>query len=168
MDNVFNRFVSNMNDIKETWQIVEFFENEFEKFQNEIDDYRSNISKEQEILKKIRGEYLQLQDSIKESKAKLEELNNANKNANSKISIADAKVDSLKVDSLQKVEIRLKDGIVVKANPASEVYGRELATKYINNLNELQALKAKLIDIEFDNAKLKNELKELKAKVSNS
>ena len=163
MDNVFNRFVSNMNDIKETWQIVEFFENEFEKFQNEIDDYRSNISKEQEILKKIRGEYLQLQDSIKESKAKLEELNNANKNANSKISIADAKVDSL-----QKVEIRLKDGIVVKANPASEVYGKELATKYINNLNELQALKAKLIDIEFDNAKLKNELKELKAKVSNS
>lgn len=152
-----------MNDIKETWQIVEFFENEFEKFQNEIDDYRSNISKEQEILKKIRGEYLQLQDSIKESKAKLEELNNANKNANSKISIADAKVDSL-----QKVEIRLKDGIVVKANPASEVYGKELATKYINNLNELQALKAKLIDIEFDNAKLKNELKELKAKVSNS
>lgn len=163
MDNVFNRFVSNMNDIKETWQIVEFFENEFEKFQNEVNDYRNNISKEQEILKKIRGEYLQLQDSIKESKAKLEELNNANKNANPKISIADAKVDSL-----QKVEIRLKDGIVVKANPASEVYGKELATRYINNLNELQALKAKLIDIEFDNAKLKNELKELKAKVSNS
>lgn len=152
-----------MNDIKETWQIVEFFENEFEKFQNEVNDYRNNISKEQEILKKIRGEYLQLQDSIKESKAKLEELNNANKNANPKISIADAKVDSL-----QKVEIRLKDGIVVKANPASEVYGKELATRYINNLNELQALKAKLIDIEFDNAKLKNELKELKAKVSNS
>lgn len=162
MDNVFNRFVSNMNDIKETWQIVEFFENEFEKFQNEIDDYRSNISKEQEILKKIRGEYLQLQDSIKESKAKLEELNKKNID-NPKISIADAKVDSL-----QKVEIRLKDGIVVKANPASEVYGKELATRYINNLNELQALKAKLIDIEFDNAKLKNELKELKAKVSSS
>lgn len=165
MDNVFNRFVSNIEDIKETWQIVEFFENEFEKFQNEVNDYRNNISKEQEILKKIRGEYLQLQDSIKESKAKLEELNKKNID-NPKISMHEAKVDSL-----QKVEIKLKDGIVVKANPASEVYGKELATRYISSLSELKELKAKLIEIEFDNAKLKNELKELKelkAKVSNS
>ena len=32
MDKVFDRFVQNADKINETWQIVEFFENEFEKF----------------------------------------------------------------------------------------------------------------------------------------
>lgn len=165
MDNVFNRFVNNIEDIKETWHIVEFFENEFKKFQDEIDDYKNNISKEQEILKKIRSEYMHLQDLIKESKAKLEELNNENESANISINTTDS-IHECKIQALQKVEIKLKDGIVVKANPAGEVYDRELATRYISSLSELKELKAKLIDLEFDNAKLRNELKELKAKAS--
>lgn len=195
-DEVFTRFVQNCKDIKETWEISEFFEYEFDKFQNNINDYKNSIQKEQDSLKAIRVEYLKLQDLIKISKEKLlalqtkyketsdlveqgearlcklqEEQNEVkkrlevNRESNLEFNVQipqDSNSQILPIRALDKVDIRLKDGIVVKANPAFEVYSKEVVEKYIANVTELRALKAKLMEVEFENAKLKNALKDSK------
>lgn len=155
MDAVFEKFIRNMDKIKETWQIVEFFESEFQKFKDEVASYENDITKEQAILKKLREEHLQLQKDIKIAKDKLDK---------SDINYdVDPDNSNTLIRALEKVDIRLKDGIVVKANPAYDVYSKDIVEKYMANLREVKSLKAKLLEVEFENAKLKNELRETKS-----
>lgn len=167
LDGVFERFIYNVENIRETWQIVEFFENELKKFKDEVNDYEFNISKEQNNLKHLRSEYLELQDSIKNAKDELESLKDRSEQI--KENVPDS-IDNLRknlpLTPLQKVDIRLKDGIVVKANPASDVYSKEIAEKYLKCLWELKSLKAQLIDSNLENAKLRNEINDLRDKIS--
>ena len=160
---ILERFIHNVENIRETWQIVEFFEAELKRFRDEVGDYESNISKEQNSLKEIRAEYLELQDSIKSARNELESLKER------KESFAENTPDSidnlrknLPLTPLDKVEIRLKDGIVVKANPANDVYSKEIAEKYLKSLWELKSLKARLLDSDMENAKLRNEIRTLR------
>ncbi|RAX54878.1 hypothetical protein CCY99_01660 [Helicobacter sp. 16-1353] len=166
MDKIFDKFIQNADNIRETWQIVEFFEEEFKKFKNEVNDYENNITKEQEMLKAIRAEYLEIQDALKNAKIDLERLQEQNKNLETNIYDVDS-IDNLRknipIRPLEKVDIRLKDGIVVKANPARDVYSKEIAEKYLISLKELRALKSKLMNSDLENAKLKNEIKDIKA-----
>lgn len=155
MDAIFERFIRNMDRVKETWQIVEFFENEFKKFKDEIANYESDIAKEQSVLKKLREEYLQLQQDIKLAKDKI---GKTNTNCD-----MDSDTSNTLIRALEKVDIRLKDGIIVKANPAYDVYSKEIVEKYMANLREMKSLKAKLLEVEFENTKLKNELREVKS-----
>lgn len=163
MEKIFDRFIQNIDNIKETWQIVEFFESEFEKFKADVGSYKDTIAKEQESLKAIRSEHLELQDSIKQARDKLANLKEQRENINQ---YTPDSIDNLRknipIRALQKVDIRLKDGVVVKANPASDVYSKEIVEKYVTCLRELKSLKAKLMDSDLENAKLKKELKELK------
>ena len=150
MDAVFDRFIRSMDKIEETWQVVEFFEKEFQKFKDEVSNYENDIVREQGILKKLREEYLQLQQNIKITKSELCK--------------TDADTTScVPIRALEKVDIRLKDGIVVKANPAYDVYSKDIVEKYMANLREVKSLKAKLLELEFENVKLKNELRETKS-----
>ena len=142
-----------------------FFEAELKRFRDEVGDYESNISKEQNSLKEIRAEYLELQNSIKSARNELESLKER------KESFAENTPDSidnlrknLPLTPLDKVEIRLKDGIVVKANPANDVYSKEIAEKYLKSLWELKSLKARLLDSDLENAKLRNEIRTLREK----
>lgn len=163
MNEVFDKFIQNVEEISETWQIVEFFEDEFDKFKHRINDYEDNIIKEQEMLKNIRSEYFEIQTSLKNAKMELEEIQNQSKNIEIKISDS---VDNLRknipVRPLEKVDILLKDGISVKANPAFDVYSKEIVEKYVISLRELKALKSKLMDSDLENAKLRNEIKDIK------
>lgn len=163
MEKVFDRFIQNIDNIKEGWQIVEFFENEFDKFKQKVDSYKDGILKEQLTLKNIRSEYAELQENIKQAKLELESIKDQRNNIEH--NIADS-IDNIRknipIKTLQKVDIRLKDGIVVKANPASDVYSKEVVEKYIISLRELKILKNKLMDSDLENAKLRKELKELK------
>ncbi len=165
MNKIFDKFIQNAANIHEQWQIVEFFENEFKKFKNEVSDYENNIAREQEILKKIRSEYLELQDAIKTAKVELEQLKTQNNKLKENLQCEDS-IDNLRkntpIHPLEKVDIRLKDGIVVKANPASDVYSKEIVEKYIVSLRELKTIKAKLMDSDLENAKLRNEIKDIK------
>ncbi|MGX2982718.1 nickel-binding protein Mua [Helicobacter sp. 23-1045] len=164
-DGVFERFIQNVENIRESWQIVEFFENEMQKFKDELNDYEFNISKEQNALKDLRSEYLALQEEIKSAKDELELL----KDRSEKIreSVPDS-IDNLRknlpLTPLAKVDIRLKDGIVVKANPADDVYSREIAEKYLQCLWELKSIKAQLVDSDLENTKLRKEIRDLKDK----
>lgn len=166
MDKIFDKFIQNADNIRETWQIVEFFEDEFTKFKNEVNDYENNIAKEQEMLRAIRAEYLEIQDALKKAKTDLEQLQEQNKNLETNIQDADS-IDNLRknipIRPLEKVDIRLKDGVVVKANPAKDVYSKEIAQNYVTSLIELKTLKAKLMNSDLENAKLKNEIKDIKA-----
>ena len=167
VEGVFRRFIHNVENIRETWQIVEFFENEMQKFKDELNEYEFNISKEQNTLKDLRSEYLELQEAIKEGKDELESL----KNRGDKIreNVPDS-IDNLRknlpLTPLEKVDIRLKDGIIVKANPANDVYSKEIAEKYLKCLWELKSIKAQLIDSDLTNTKLRKEIKDLKEKLS--
>lgn len=166
MDKIFDKFIQNADNINETWQIVEFFEDEFKKFKNEVNDYENNIAKEQEMLKTIRAEYLEIQDALKNAKINLERLQETNKALETNIHNSDS-IDNLRknipIRPLEKVAIRLRDGIVVKANPAEKIYSQEVAEKYVTSLRELKTLKAKLMNSDLENAKLKNEIKDIKA-----
>lgn len=155
---VFDRFIRNMDKIAETWQVVEFFENELRKFRDEVSNYESDIVREQGVLKKLREEYVKLQQDIKAAKNELNKIGD------------DRDIDDLEpsktvapIRALEKVDIRLKDGIVVKANPAYDVYSKDVVEKYMTNLREVKSLKAKLLEVEFENAKLKNELREIRS-----
>ena len=156
MDKVFDRFVQNADKINETWQIVEFFENEFEKFKISVGNYEADILKEQEKLKALRAEYIAIQDEIKNIELELKHLEDSKKSINID------KIDDIK--PLEKVKIKLKDGIIVKANPALDVYPKELYEQYTKSLFEIKTLRAKLNNSDLENAKLKNEIKEIKAK----
>lgn len=164
---IFERFIHNIDNIRETWQIVEFFEAELKRFRDEVGDYESNISKEQNNLKAIRAEYLELQDSIKSARNELESLKERKGNfaENSPDSIDNLR-QNLPLTPLEKVDIRLKDGIVVKANPANDVYSKEIAEMYLKSLWEMKSLKARLLDSDLENAKLRNEIRTLKDKAS--
>lgn len=158
MDKVFDRFVQNADKINETWQIVEFFENEFERFKISVGNYEADILKEQEKLKALRAEYVAIQDEIKNIELELKHLEDS-KNTNS-IDIS----NDIQIKPLEKVKIVLKDGIVVKANPAVNVYPQELYEQYAKSLIEVKTLRAKLNNSDLENAKLKNEIKAIKAR----
>lgn len=167
VEGVFMRFIHNVENIRETWQIVEFFENEMQKFKDELNEYEFNISKEQSALKSLRSEYLELQEAIKEGKDELESLKNRGEKIREN---APDSIDNLRknlpLTPLEKVDIRLKDGIVVKANPADDVYSKEIAEKYLKCLWELKSIKAQLIDSDLANTKLRKEIKDLKEKLA--
>lgn len=151
MEMVFERFLQNADKISETWQIVEFFENELQKFKNEISDYENNIAKEQESLKDLRSEYLSVQDELKKAKDELEQTRTQITNR-LEADLSNVPMDkTIQVAPLQKVDIRLKDGIVVKANPAVDVYSKEIAEKYLMSLKEIRFLRAKLAEFEARN-----------------
>ena len=162
MDKIFDRFVQNADKINETWQIVEFFENEFEKFKIAVGNYEADILKEQEKLKTLRAQYIAIQDEIKNKELELKHLGDS-KN----ISINDNSIDvssDIQVKPLEKVKIVLKDGVVVKANPAVNVYPQELYEQYAKSLIEVKTLRAKLNNSDLENARLRNEIKEIKAR----
>lgn len=162
MDKIFDRFVQNADKINETWQIVEFFENEFEKFKIAAGNYEADILKEQEKLKTLRAQYIAIQDEIKNKELELKHLGDS-KN----ISINDNSIDvssDIQVKPLEKVKIVLKDGVVVKANPAVNVYPQELYEQYAKSLIEVKTLRAKLNNSDLENARLRNEIKEIKAR----
>ncbi len=167
MDKVFDRFIQNADKINETWQIVEFFENEFSRFKDEVNHYKDDVLKEQDQLKQIRTEYAFIQNKIKESEIKLEKLKADIESIESNSAHQDA-INNLKnelqIQPLSKVDIVLSDGIVVPANPAREFYTKDLLEKYLSCLLEVKTLKAKLNNSDLENAKLKNELKEIKSK----
>ena len=167
MDKVFDRFIQNAEKINETWQIVEFFENEFNRFRDEVDHYKDSISKEQDQLKNIRAEYISIQDKIKESKSKLEQLQADIERLESYHSqqnnIMHNLQNELEIKPLEIVDIFLSDGTIVPANPAKEFYAKNLLEKYLSCLIELKTLKVKLNNSDLENAKLKNELKDMKA-----
>lgn len=162
---IFERFIHNIEQIHETWQVVEFFESELKRFRDEVGNYESDVSKEQNNLKEIRSEYLELQDAIKSAKNELESLKERKEqfNENTPDSIDNLR-KNLPLTPLEKVDIRLKDGIVVKANPASDVYSREIAEMYLKSLWEMKSLKARLLDSDLENAKLRNEIRSLQDK----
>lgn len=167
VDEVFERFIHNVENIREAWQIVEFFENELQKFKDEANDYEFNITKEQNNLKYLRSEYLELQDSIKNAKDELESLKDRSEKLRENVPDSiDNLRKNLPLTPLQKVDIRLKDGIVVKANPAVDVYSRDIAEKYIQCLWELKSIKAQLIDSDLENTKLRSEIKDLRDKIA--
>lgn len=165
---IFERFIHNVEQIHETWQVVEFFEAELKRFRDEVGNYESNITKEQNSLKDIRAEYLELQDALKSARNELESLKERKEklSENAPDSIDNLR-ENLPLTPLEKVDIRLKDGIVVKANPANDVYSREIAEMYLKSLWEMKSLKARLLDSDLENAKLRNEIRSLqdKAKV---
>lgn len=166
-DEVFERFIHNVENIREAWQIVEFFENELQKFKDEANDYEFNITKEQNNLKYLRSEYLELQDSIKNAKNELESLKDRSEKLRENVPDSiDNLRKNLPLTPLQKVDIRLKDGIVVKANPAVDVYSKDIAEKYLKCLWELKSIKAQLIDSDLENTKLRSEIKDLRDKIA--
>ena len=104
----------------------------------------------------MRAEYIAIQDKIKNIELELKHLEDSKKSINID------KIDDIK--PLEKVKIKLKDGIIVKANPALDVYPQELYEQYTKSLFEIKTLRAKLNNSDLENAKLKNEIKEIKAK----
>lgn len=180
-DRIFDRFIA--ADIKETWQIAEFFEEEMRRFSAEAAEFMENLAREQENLKKIRAELFDTHEKLREANEALdaakaecealaaqnESLKSSNESLKSRGGAADSGADSidnlrknLPIQALQKVEIRLKDGIIVQANPANDVYGKEIAEKYVTSLRELKTLKTRLNEAEMEGARLRNEIRSLK------
>lgn len=168
MDKVFDRFVQNAEKINETWQIVEFFEDEFKRFKAAAGNYEADMLKEQEKLKAIRAEYVATQDELKNAKLELERVKEDSKNIEAVNNSNFASIENIRNDiqmkPLEKVSIVLKDGVVVKANPASSVYPQELYEQYTKSLIEVKTLRAKLNNSDLENARLKNEIKEIRSK----
>ncbi len=164
---IFERFIHNIDNIRETWQVVEFFETELARFRDEMGNYESDISKEQNNLKDIRAEYLELQDAIKTARNELESLKERKEQfAETAPDSIDKLRENLPLTPLEKVPIRLKDGIVVPANPANDVYGKEIAEMYLKSLWEMKSLKARLLDSDLENAKLRNEIRTMQDKAN--
>lgn len=162
---IFERFIHNVEQIHETWQIVEFFEAELKRFREEVGNYESDISKEQNSLKDIRAEYLELQDAIKTARNELESLKERRRQfEESTPDSIDNLRENLPLKPLEKVPIRLRSGRVVPANPANDMYSKEIAEMYLKSLWEMKSLKARLLDSDLENAKLRNEIRSLQDK----
>lgn len=162
---IFERFIHNVEQIHETWQIVEFFEAELKRFREEVGNYESDVYKEQNNLKDIRAEYLELQNAIKTARNELESLKERKRQFEENVPDSiDNLRENLPLTPLEKVPIRLKSGRVALANPANDVYDKEIADKYLKSLWEMKSLKARLLDSDLENAKLRNEIRSLQDK----
>ncbi|PAF41545.1 hypothetical protein BJI48_08390 [Helicobacter sp. 11S02596-1] len=166
--------------MKESWELVRLFEDERERFKQEILSYQEEISQAKAKLKKIRqqveeskNEVQKLEetkqekiDEIKDIKRHLFEQKikkNISKLKNEKLQIINEKKEEILPKPLELIEIYLKDGTVAKARPVKRVFTDGLYKKYRVILKENKILKEQILELELENSKLKIELRDFYA-----
>lgn len=177
---IFQDFIEKSSDIKESWEIAQLFEEEREKFKQEIFSYKQDILQAKKTLKKMR---LQIADS-KDKIEKFEELKNQkiseieaikqdlfkqkikkniSKLNHEKYQMINEKKEEILPKPLETVDIYLKDGSVAKARPAKRIFTDNLYKKYRVILKENKILKEQILEFELENSKLKIELRDFYA-----
>ncbi|CAM2749523.1 nickel-binding protein Mua [Helicobacter felis] len=179
-DSIFQEFIQKAPDIKEKWEIVRLFEEERQKFQEELQAYENEIAQARSALKALRSELM-------EAKNHLKDLENRHQNKKEEIKTLQQELFTHKVqrdlvlkqknreERLEQdeellpqpvsfVEIYLKDRSVAKARPAKRFFGDQLYRKYRVLLRENKALKDRIFELDLENSTLKIELRDIKTK----
>lgn len=173
---IFEQFLRQEAGIKESWKIVELFEEERAKWSEE----RTQLEERSEEL---RRELLELEKRTLESKEEMARKDRLLKEREERIKVYDAQLkerarnideDCLPEPSqmrLKSVEVISKNGAVIKAKPAKEYFSEGYVATLLRELEELRGnkgLREKVLDLELENSKLKVELRDLLAEQSQS
>ncbi|PAF48595.1 hypothetical protein BKH46_00855 [Helicobacter sp. 12S02634-8] len=162
--------------MKESWELVELFEAERERFKQESQAYKQEIEQSKKTLKDLRAQITQLKAIIKKfediQSQKIEAIKQVNqelfkykikKNISAlhyEKSQLLSKKDEILPKPLETIDIYLKDGSTAKAKPTKKVFSDTLYRKYRVVLKENKALKDQMLGLELENAKLKIELRD--------
>ncbi|WP_199766083.1 nickel-binding protein Mua [Helicobacter salomonis] len=181
-DSIFQEFIQKAPEIKEKWELVRLFEEERQKFQEELQVYENEITQARSALKDLRAQLL-------EAKTHLKDLQNRHQSKKEEIKAIQQELLTHKVQRdlvLQQkhkqelldqaedpellpqpvdfVEIYLKDRSIAKARPAKRFFGDQLYRKYRVLLRENRALKDRIFELDLENSTLKIELRDIKTK----
>lgn len=174
---IFQDFIQKSSEIRETWEIVQLFEEERAKFKQEFLTYENEIKQAKKLLKELRLQSSKIKEEIltmkelKEKKTKeMQELRqdlfkqkikkNISKLRLEKDQIQHEKKDEILPKPLEAIDIYLKDGTIAKARPTKKVFTDALYKKYRVILKENKALKDQMLEYELENSKLKIELRD--------
>ncbi|MDO7253827.1 nickel-binding protein Mua [Helicobacter cappadocius] len=174
---IFQEFVQKSSEIKETWEIAKLFEEEREKFKQELLNYENEIKQAKKFLKDFRAESSRIKEEIKElEELKLKRIQEIQalreevfkqkiKKKISKLKVEKDEIQHEKKDEIlpkpvEMIDIYLKDGSVAKARPTKKVYTDTLYKKYRVVLKENKSLKDRILEFELENSKLKIELRD--------
>ncbi|PAF52872.1 hypothetical protein BKH44_00250 [Helicobacter sp. 13S00477-4] len=163
--------------MKESWEVFRLFEEEREKFKQEIFSYEQEIFQAKEKLKKIRLRYIKLKNEMNDieeiKQKKIQEINeikqylfkqkiqkNISKLKNEKSNLLGEKKEALLPKPVEMIDIYLKDGSIAKARPVKKIFTDILYKKYRVLLKENKSLKEHILDFELENSKLKIELRD--------
>ncbi|WP_205589497.1 MULTISPECIES: nickel-binding protein Mua [Helicobacter] len=180
-DSIFQEFIQKAPEIKEKWELVRLFEEERQKFQEELQVYDNEITQAREVLKGLRAELLEarahLKDLQQRHQSKKEEIKAIQQELlthkvqrdllaqqNNKEKLLEQDDAQLLPQPLSFVEIYLKDRSVAKARPAKRFFGDQLYRKYRVLLRENRALKDRIFELDLENSTLKIELRDIKTK----
>lgn len=174
---IFQDFIQKSSEIKETWEIVQLFEEERQKFKQEFLTYENEIKQAKKLLKELRLQSSKIKEEISEMKElkekKIKEMQelrqdlfkqkikkNISKLKFEKDQIQHEKKDEILPKPLETIDIYLKDGTIAKARPTKKVFTDTLYKKYRVILKENKALKDQMLEYELENSKLKIELRD--------
>lgn len=174
---IFQDFVEKSSEIKESWEIVRLFEEEREKFRQDLANYEKEINHAKTTLSDIRSKILDLKNEIGILKTKKEEKvaqinlikqdlfkqkikKNISNLKHEKYQIVHDKKEEILPKPIETVDIYLKDGSIAKARPVKKVFSDILYKRYRIILRENKSLKEQILGFELENSKLKIEVRD--------
>ncbi|WP_199769195.1 nickel-binding protein Mua [Helicobacter cynogastricus] len=179
-DSIFQEFIQKAPDIKEKWEIVRLFEEERQKFQEELQAYENEIAQARSALKTLRSELIEAKNHLKDLEARHQNKKEEIKTLQQELFTHKVQRDlvlkqknreerleqdeELLPQPVSFVEIYLKDRSVAKARPAKRFFGDQLYRKYRVLLRENKALKDRIFELDLENSTLKIELRDIKTK----
>lgn len=160
---VFLKFVEQEQGVKEMWQTVKLFEAERQKFAEELRDFEKDKRQAQELLDSLALKAIHLQEEINRFEEALKE---------SEQRFLDDSLIPLSKAALKMVEVRGKEGKVLKALPVGEYYSRVYVAKLIEKIEVMEPsfrafdeTQERLLELELENAKLKVEIRDLRGEL---
>ncbi|MFC3847267.1 nickel-binding protein Mua [Helicobacter baculiformis] len=180
-DSIFQEFIQKAPEIKEKWEVVRLFEEERQKFQEELQVYENEIAQARAVLKDLRAELLEAKNHLKDletrQQSKKEEIKAIQQELfthkvqrdlvakqKNREEILDQEDKELLPQPVSFVEIYLKDRSVARARPAKRFFSDQLYRKYRVLLRENRALKDRIFELDLENSTLKIELRDIKTK----
>ncbi|PAF42326.1 hypothetical protein BKH45_04770 [Helicobacter sp. 11S03491-1] len=166
--------------MKESWEVARLFEEERERFAQEVLSYKNEIAQAKIALKEIRHKVIKYKNQIKTledtKEEKTNEINqikqeifkqkikkNLSKLRSEKHQIIHEKREEILPKPLETIDIYLKDGTIAKARPVKKTFTDTLYKKYRILLKENKMLQEQILDFELENSKLKIELRDFYA-----
>lgn len=158
---IFERFIKAEISANEEWRIFDIFETEREKWRKELE----NLELKKVTLNHEIGELLRRASELQDANLRME---NQLRDRESKL--ADCKIPALLDMALPNIEIIDENGDIKVAKPAREYYPRGYVARILEELEEFKEArdtKQKILELEFENAKMRVELRDLERDLEN-
>ncbi len=166
---IFEQFLHQEAEIKESWRVVEFFEKERAKWSEEKMELEERSVELKRELEELERRALESEEEMARKDRLLKEREEQLKLYDTQLSEREQSINEgcLPEPSqmgLKSVEVISKSGGIIRAKPARAYFSEGYVAALLHELDELKGnkgLREKVLDLELENFKLKVELRDL-------